>query len=151
MEDTLLLATPFHPLQKQTVDFVRVVIVNNNNCICCVGGQFIANEDVCIYDSMVRSSIEPNLAMQARKWYPAEKKKIVFRVQKTTKQVGCWCGYYALAYATTICFNEDPETYEFLQDLMPQHFISSIQNQEIRMFPHRRKKVRKTEHMILTI
>ena len=31
MEDTLLLAAPFHPLQKQTVDFVRVVNVNNNH------------------------------------------------------------------------------------------------------------------------
>jgi hypothetical protein len=67
---------------------------------------------VCIYDSLPRSSIEPTLAAQAREWFPPEKAKIVFRVQKSQNQSGSFCGYFALAYAITKCLGENPDIME---------------------------------------
>ena len=126
-------------VDRRTNDFVRIVFVVNHR-ICCVGGEDIPGQDVCIYDSLPRSSIEPTLAAQAREWFPPEKAKIVFRVQKTQKQSGSFCGYFALAYAITKCLGENPEAFTFIPASFIDHFFKTIETQKISMFPNKKNR-----------
>jgi hypothetical protein len=52
-----------------------------------------------------------------------KKGPIVFKLLKTQKQASCVCGYFALAFATALCFGLDPETLFFDQEQLIQHYI----------------------------
>ena len=72
-------------------------------------------ENVYIYDSMNRVSINDDLGMQLDKMMVLpilQKPTIVIRVKKTRKQQLSWCGYFA----TALCFEINVETILFYID-----------------------------------
>ena len=74
-----------------------------------------------------------------------KKGHIVFKLLKTQKQASCVCGYFALAFATALCFGLDPETLNYDQDKLIQHYIDCVfNNKQELLFPYNSKKVYNT-------
>ena len=130
------------------------MISNHNHWVCVVGGLYIKNEDVCLFDSMIRWEVDRQLGQQLKELYPKDSRKnrnkIVVRIQRTQKQKSDLCGFFACAFATALCFQQDPERIEFNVDELCAHFVKCLKNQTIEMFPHREKtRVNNTERMQL--
>jgi hypothetical protein len=133
-------------LIKRTEGFIQVVLSNNNHWVCIVGGLAIDKEDVCLFDSMSRSSIDKTLEKQIRNLIipesknPRVKESIVVRLQNTQQQTACFCGYYALANAAALCYGLDPELLLFDQIAIRQHFIDCVyKKNKATMFPYTMK------------
>ena len=134
LEDPLLIShQPFE--LKQTNDFIRVVLSNNNHWVCLAGGLCIETEDICLFDSLYRSKIDIELGEAAKKMF-SKKKQVIIRVQDTQKQKKTLCGHYALAFCTSLCFGIDPEEIFFDEEKLISHYVSCIKNKKITMYPY---------------
>ena len=74
---------------------------------------------MCLLDSSSRVKIDQELGTAIAQVLPPDALKkgyIVFKLLKTQKQASCVCGYFALAFATALCFGLDPETLFFDQE-----------------------------------
>ena len=89
---------------------------------------------------MSRSSINNYLGRQLEKMmnYPSidEKPFIYVRVQKTQEQEFTWCGYFACAFATSLCMGIDIESITFDTNKMLTHWLECIKAKKISMFPY---------------
>jgi hypothetical protein len=134
---------------KKTDDFVRVMISNNNHWVCVAGGLQMENEDVCLYDSSPRYSIDSILGKNIANVVSDRVKSrgvIHVRLQNTQKKQECFCGYFALANATALCYGIDPEMILFDEYEIRQHFIDCVYNgNKLSMFPFREKYERSYE------
>ena len=122
--------------------------------VCVAAGLYIENENMCIFDSLPRTKIDEYLGNQLKHLFPKESihdssGKLTIRVQKTQKQKRELCGFLAAAFATAICLEEDAEELDFDLSQICPHFLECLKTGEISMFPHRKKRVHKTEHLIL--
>ena len=125
------------------------MISNNNHWVCVAGGLQMENEDVCLYDSSPRYSIDSILGKNIANVVSDRVKSrgvIRVRLQNTLKQQECFCGYFALANATASCYGIDPEMILFDEYEIRQHFIDCVYNgKELCMFPYREKYERSYE------
>ena len=53
---------------------------------------------------------------------------------------GSDCGLFALAFATTLCFGENPETISYTQSAMREHLLSCIEKGQLLKFPQRARR-----------
>ena len=51
-----------------------------------------------------------------------------------------WCGLFAVAYATTICYGKKPEKFNFDQGLMRCHLLKCLENKLMGEFPVRKER-----------
>ena len=113
-------------------DYVQVVLSRNNHWIC-LKAKF--DREIFLYDSLDRTEVDDPLKVAIEKMYtPNGFIFIVFkRVQKQQKQL---CGYFALAFATALCFQKNPEYMIFKEDLLIEHYINCIRENQAQEFPH---------------
>jgi len=134
---------------KKADDFVRVMISNDNHWVCVAGGLQLDNEDVCLFDSSPRHGIDKILGKNIANVVSERVKSrgvIRVRLQNTQKQQECFCGYFALANATALCYGIDPERILFDEYEIRQHFIDCVYNgKKLSMFPFREKYDRSYE------
>ena len=57
-------------IENKTHDFVRIVNNNNTHWLCVAGGLYIEDEDICLFDSLSRYSVDKNLGDQLSKFIP---------------------------------------------------------------------------------
>ncbi len=67
---------------------------------------------------------------------------LIVRWAETQFQTGKWqCGYFSLANATALCYKLDPETMEFDENKIRQHYINIMFNNfPLTMFQFTQKK-----------
>ena len=126
-------------VQTPTDDFIRILYCDNKHWITVSGGLGLNNENVCIYDSMPRDSINDYLKKQLEKLIPHKRDEtpiINFRIQKTQKQPMTWCGYFACAFATALCYGFDIESLNFDLDDILQHWLRCIKGMKVTMFKY---------------
>ena len=127
--------------------FVEVLMSRDNHWVCLERGILERKdnglEDISLYDSMHRSSIDTQLGSQCYLILPhktLEKGKLVFRSRKIQKQNRSYCGYFALANAMAICMNIDPEKISFDEKAIKGHFIDIMfHGKTFSMFPYSSK------------
>lgn len=105
-----------------------------------------------MFDSGIRLQIDDVLGDQVSNLLDQSKidnEIIYFRIQNTQKQEGHFCGYFALAFATAICFGVSPESIIYDQNQMIDHFLSCLETRTPTMFPHRLKRPARQERLIL--
>ena len=151
LEDPLFISNDFGRIKK-TEYFIRVVISNNNHWVCIAGGIYgddDEEEDIFLFDSSPRNVIDKVLGENIGNCLTNRRKskgKILIRLQNTQKQQDCFCGYFALANATALCFGIDPETLLFDELAIRQHFIDCVyRGKKLTMFPFRETS-RRREH-----
>jgi hypothetical protein len=84
---------------------------------------------VCLLDSSSRVKIDQELGTAIAQVLPPDALKkgyIVFKLLKTQKQASCVCGYFALAFASVLCFGLNPDTLFFDQEQLIQHYIDCV-------------------------
>jgi len=138
-------------INMRAENFVEVLNSSRNHWVCVAGGLAFPNQDICLFDSMTRSSIDPQLGTTCSLIVvPTRlaKGNLIFRIQKVGKQRRSFCGYYALANAMAICLGLDPEQLIFDELQLREHFINIIHhNQPMSMFPYNlKKRVNNTNH-----
>ena len=94
-----------------------------------------------IYDSM------PNCALYSRtKRHIAcilmtrEKSIKVQFIDVQIQSGGSDCGLFALAFATSLCFGDDPATLNYIQHDLRRHVFECLENRNITPFPTRQRK-----------
>ncbi len=135
LEDPLLFSSSSF-IFKKTDNFIRVLLSRGNHWVCLYGDQ---SNEVKLFDSLVRSKIDYSLG-EATKNMLRTDDPIIFNVQSTQIQKYSVCGHYALAFATSLCFNIDPEKIYFCENNMIEHYIDCLKTNEIKMYPHFTKK-----------
>ncbi len=135
LEDPLFFDAKTHHHLKKTENYVRVVLSRGIHRVCLVGGEYvnpIKPEDICVYDSLVRSSIDKLLGEQVLCFYSKEflqkRKHLSFRIQKTQKQ------------------KRNLETLVIDETTLIPHFLNCIRSSKVRMLPHGTKK----QHLLYT-
>ena len=92
-----------------------------------------------MYNNIFSSYIDEDLGKQLSKMFhlSVEEHQILkVHVKKTQIQKGFnSCGYFALAYATALCFNEDIDTLIFDENKMIDHYLRCIRSRHVTMFP----------------
>ena len=135
---------------KKADDFIRVMISNDNHWVCVAGGLYVEDEDVCLYDSSPRNGIDNVLGKNLANVVSDRVKSrgvIRVRLQNTQKQQASFCGYFALANATAVCYGIDPERILFDENQIRQHFIDCVYNgKKLSMFPFRENYQQTFEH-----
>ena len=130
---------------ERTGDFVRVLLSDENHWVCVYGKEAEEEAVVHLYDSLSRTKIDECLGEQVLNFLPLSRNDqetrnmVKFFVKNTSKQKRDLCGYFALAYAAALCFEQDPEELVFNEKQIISHFLRCILTQNVRMFPHRRK------------
>ncbi|CAF1023307.1 unnamed protein product [Brachionus calyciflorus] len=67
--------------------------------------------------------------------YPNEKEIVLFQ-QKVQQQKGSTdCGLFVCAFITSLAFKIEPNSYEFIQNKLRDHFVNSIKTNTISLFP----------------
>jgi hypothetical protein len=140
LEQSNFFTSKFAYVENPTQSFIRILHCNLHWVT--VAGNNL-DDNINIYDSMNRVSISDDLGMQIDKMMVLpilQQPTIVIRVQKTQKQQLSWCGYFACAFATALCFEINVETILFDTDQLIPHWLGCIENREVSMFPYRNKK-----------
>ena len=127
-------------LIKKTKDFFRVILSNSNHWVVIAGGVDLISDELYIYDSLYRNKIEPGLGETLVKILSPDILKndfLSFSIKKSSKQVKTFCGYFALANLTALCFGLDPETLKFNELEIRDHFLKIVYDSEqnLTMFP----------------
>ena len=87
--------------------------------------------------SMVSSRTEDQIADICM----SEEKEITLNIKNVqTQNGGDDCGLFALAFATSLCFGEDPSNIAYTQHKMRNHLQQCFVNRCIMLFPRRLRK-----------
>jgi len=153
-DPTVLTALRTDNINMRKDNFVEVVFSNNNHWVCVAAGLNIADEDICLFDSMSRNVIDVQLGTTCSLLTVLprlEKGHLIFRMQKVSRQRRNFCGYFALANAMALCLGLDPESLIFEENQLRNHFINIIyNNQPTAMFPHTfKQRINKTTNKLL--
>ena len=115
--------------------FVQILHVHNNHWLT-VSNLHCDNDTVKVYDSL-------NSTMEVSEKFGCQlaallncRTQIKVQVVKVQQQVGyLHCGLFAVAFATSLCFDIPPETQNFIQKEMRSHLASCFQNGVLNPFP----------------
>ena len=145
LEDPVVMTNDLSHIKKRD-DFIHVVISNNNHWVCVASGfEFgdVDRNDICLFDSSPRHSIDKTLEKNIGKLLPTKRKgKVMIRLQNTQKQQECFCGYFALANATALCYGLDPEELIFDEYAIRQHYIDCVyRGKSLSMFPYKKMQM----------
>ena len=99
-----------------------------------------------MYDSLVNGSIHSHTKKQIAPILFSPKEKITINFPALQIQHGGRdCGLFALAFATSLCFGENPSQITYIQhDGLHNHLVSCIEGEYLTKFPShgRTKKLR---------
>ena len=152
-EGSIFLASPYMQLREKTEYFIRIIHCGRNqHWICLSGREGIV--DCSIYDSMTRNIIDQDVGDQIARMIPfslLDKPILRIRIHGTQQQKRTLCGYFACAYATSLCFGIEIDKIEFFEKHLTQHWLKCIKERKISMFPYKPKRMIDNEpNIILT-
>lgn len=143
-------------LRKES--FVEVLNSGHNHWVTVASGLPFDGQDVCLFDSMPRRNIDPQLGTTTSLLCDLsrlEKGFLIFRVQNIQTQKNQRCGYFALANAMALCNGLNPENLIFSENAIRDHFINIMfHNQPMSMFPYSERRVirdMKRNHLIFEL
>ena len=139
LQDPLVLAE-FHEYNSGTEDFVQVVNIDCRHWVC-ISNKFCSPGVVQIYDSM------PHLTMSS-----AMVRHQVATILKTNffvlehvnvqRQIGSSdCALFAMAFATSLCTEQDPYSIGYTQSSMREDLIDCFERGILTPFPSRPKRL----------
>ena len=121
-------------LSVETHEFVQVV--NCGNHWICVSTIGCATGTVTVYDSGGSSRPIKVSACKTARMLGTRGSCIQFIMQPVQCQVGTSDGgLFALAFATSLCLEEDPSSRRYNQPLMRQHYHDCLSNLRVESFP----------------
>ena len=129
-----------HYIEKPTEYFVRILCCNNIHWIKVSGWLKKENENFSIYDSLPRTTVNNHLGKQLGKMMTVKKENlpvIKIRVQKTQIPSSNLWGYFACAFATSLCFGISVESIAFNEQKLSSHWLKYIKKwKSVLMFPY---------------
>ena len=126
----------------ETHEFIQVL--NNGNHWLLISTINETPPNVLVYDSAY-ASVNTFIKEQIATLLHTKEKEICLKFVNTQMQNGAVdCGLFAIAFATAIAFGYKPELLSFDQNKMRKHLLSCLTSGEIRMFPEKEKRQRKS-------
>jgi hypothetical protein len=136
--DTVLSITNGFSVVKTTEKFIQVLHTTNQHWICVANmdENREANNAVEVYDSLSSGTITPSVATQFSSFCFSPTRSIRVEIKKVQQQEnGVDCGLYAIAFATTLAFGEDPTKVMYDPLQLRGHLISCFEDGKMRKFP----------------
>ena len=92
-------------------------------------------------DSLLSGSIHSHTKKQIATILFSPKEKIINFLAVQIQHGGSDCGLFALAFATSLCFCENPSQITYIQHVFHNHLVSCIEAKNLTKFPsHSRTK-----------
>lgn len=102
-----------------------------------VVAHFVRAENIVkIYDSLHKTSLQPNHLTAMTRLYPG--KRFMFVKPATLQPDGCSCGVFTIAYVTAILLGHNPATYNLRLGSTERDKAAGIRNHIKTMFNARR-------------
>jgi hypothetical protein len=119
------------PYDFPSSNFVQILHVHNNHWIAL--SDIMTGEFVGVYDSLGSERAKKCVArfLEGTKWK-------VNDVKVRQQSDGNDCGFFAVAFAASLCHGENPSQTFYHQSAMRQHLWQCIDTEKIRLFPQER-------------
>ena len=137
-QDTLLGETNAFSTIKRHKKFVQILHTGNMHWICIANtykGKY--QNDVChVYDSLNNGKLSSNNKRHIASLCQYEGEKFTINIQPVQQQDnGVDCGLYAVAFATSLAFGDDPVKLFYNKYNLQTHFINCLLNKNMTKFP----------------
>ena len=120
-----------------------VQIINTGGHWVCLSTIGCTNGHVKVYDSM-GTSPSPKVITNSCQMLFYNGKKVTVSNQKVQRQQGASdCGLFAIAFATSLCFGNDPQEIAYDQPLLRSHFIACLEDHKMKPFPRTDRRVQR--------
>ena len=128
----------------QNQDWVQVIHVKNRAHWVCVHKRS-GDDYVRLYDSLKSPIISEHIGEQVLSIQCTD--TVLFKHENVAQQKGAVdCGLFALAFATSICFNEITSV-QFDQERMRDHYFKCLTNKEMSIFPFKPETCRRSTRL----
>ena len=118
-----------------------VQIVNTGSHWVCMSSISCPMGTVKVYDSLYNSPSTTAVEHVCRMLHH-QGEKVTVASQKVQKQTNSDdCGLFAIAFATTLCYGEDPTKTRYEQSTMRRHLVDCIEGLEMTLFPETTMRV----------
>ena len=136
----------------QTSEFVQIIHVQGNHWVT-LSNIGCPPATVNVYDSIRNTDLTSHAKAQVSAILFCRDPHISLQFQHVQEQHGSNdCGVFALAFATSLCFGEDPSRIQYIQHLLRQHLLHCIEIQVMSNFPcQKRKRDRKIPRSQITL
>ena len=125
-------------------DWVQIIHVANRAHWVCVHKRS-GDDYVRLYDSLKSPIISEHIGEQVLSIQGTD--TVLFKHENVAQQKGAEdCGLFALAFATSICFNEITSV-QFDQERMRDHYFKCLTNKEISIFPSKPETCRRSTRL----
>lgn len=126
-------------MEPQPNGFVQIVCIRGNHWIC-LSSTRCQPSTVYVYDSL-HGKLDAHTKKVVADLMQSKADQIEIRYADVQRQSGgSDCGLFALAFATTLCFGENPETISYTQSAMREHLLSCIEKGQLLKFPQRARR-----------
>lgn len=142
------LQSTYYQLRQLPLTDNVLQIINSNNHWALISTMGCTNDTVKLYDSLyssLSSGTIKTIASLFRFQSPTFTVKVM-NVLNVAQQVGSQdFALYAIAFMTSLSYNEDPTIIKYLQEEMRDHLIKCFEKKELIPFPSKKRKVLKSE------
>lgn len=120
-----------------------VQIINTGGHSVCLSTVGCTDGHVKVYDSMGTSPSRTAIINSCQMLF-YNGKRVTVSNQKVQRQQGASdCGLFAIAFATSLCFGNDPQEISYAQPLLRSHFIACLEDHKMIPFPTTDRRVQK--------
>ena len=130
-------------------EFIQVLCIRQNHWIC-ISNMGCQHSTVKVYDSL-HGRLDDHTKKIVADVMQCTDECIQILYPDVQDQSGASdCGLFAVAFATSLCYGEDPTTRGYAQSMMRDHLVSCVQAGEMKTFPirtTRRPKEAKRENL----
>ena len=154
LQDTVIGKTQAFDIIKSDEKYIQILHSGSYHWICTANmSQSKKENSYCqIYDSLTGGTVHPDVAKQIAAFSFCPSSEIVAEVMPVQQQNnGVDCGLFAIAFATSLAFNEDPALTTYDTKLLRTHLISCLEVGKMSLFPKKNVKVKTFQGKINTI
>ena len=121
-----------------TSNFIQIINTGMLHWICVSGNPAAEKSRVYIYDSLSSGTVTYVSAAQIANFMNCSESAITTTFQPVQQQLnGVDCGVFAIAFATSLAFGEDPTQIAYDNRKLRDHLIKCLERHEMRPFPRK--------------
>ena len=127
-----------YEIVKKDQPYIQILNTGRLHWICAANMKTHrkSNASTYIYDSLNYGKIAPLVAHQIANFSFVKESVIDVNIQRVQQQDNSVdCGLYALAFATSLAFGDDPSLIVYDASKLRQHLLNCLTNNEVTRFP----------------
>ena len=154
LQDTVVGKIQSFDVVSKSTSYIQILHVGSLHWVCVANMKNDREfNDYCqVYDSLAATNLHFDITKQIAAFLYCQTPELVVDVVPVQQQLnGVDCGVFAIAFATSLAFNEDPCAITFDSELIRPHLIKCLQEERMRPFPRKSKRARRCKTKVNVI